>query len=173
MLFNSNYAKDKNLYLTFISNPKKEKVISMDNNDPNIIFFNPNYILNAFHIIMAVNKGFYQIKLGKMKTKEYKKEIIHCSTNENKLSESLKVHSIENNNENNYFVVFIDYEKDQIKNKIEELEGNEINVDNYANFLNFDNLVKHFQINEKNEIDNIDNGIQKAIYNRIATKELK
>ena len=49
----------------------------------------------------------------------------------------------------------------------------EISVDNYANFVNFDNLVKHFQINEVKEIDNIENGIQRAIYNRIATKELK
>jgi hypothetical protein len=122
---------------------------------------------------MAVNKGFYNLKLGKMKSKEHKKEIIHCSTNENKLSDSLKIHDVEKNDDNNYYIVFIDFDKDEIKNKITELEGMEITVDNYANFLNFDNLMKHFQINEEKEINNLDDGIQKAIYNRIATKELK
>ena len=172
MQFSSNYAKDKNLYLTFIANPNKEKVKSLDK-IPNIIFLNSNYILNAFHVLMAVNKGFYNIKLGRTKSKEHKKEIIHCSTNENKLTDSLKIHNVEKNDENNFYVVFIDFDKDEIKSKINELEGTEISVDNYANFLNFDNLVKHFQINEEKEINNIDDGIQKAIYNRIATKELK
>ena len=172
MLFSSNYAKDKNLYLTFISNPNKEKVKAMDNNS-NIIFLNPNYILNAFHVLMAVNKGFYNIKLGKMKSKEYKKEIIHCTTNENKISDSLGIHNVNKNEENNYYIVFIDCEQTEIQNKIKELEGNEILVNNYANFLNFDNLVKHFKINEITEVDGKENGIQKAIYNRIATKELK
>ena len=172
MMFSSNYAKDKNLYLTFISNPNKEKVKLMNQN-PNIIFLNPNYILNAFHILMAVNKGFYSIKLGKTKSKEYKKEIIHCTTNENKLSDSLNIHNIEKNNENNYYIVFIDFHKEEIKNKINDLEGTEINVDNYAKFFNFDNLVKHFQINEEKEINNIEDGINKAIYNRIAIKDLK
>ena len=172
MNFTSNYAKDKNLYLTFISNPNREKVKALDQ-DANIIFLNSNYILNAFHVLMAVNKGFYNIKLGKTKSKEYKKEIIHCTTNENKLSDSLNIHNIEKNTENNYYIVFIDLDKQEISNKIKDLEGTEINVDNYANFLNFDNLVKHFQINEEKEINNIDDGINKAIYNRIATKELK
>ena len=172
MLFSSNYAKDKNLYLTFVTNPNKEKVKSLDES-PNIIFFNSNYILNAFHVLLAVNKGFYNLKLGKMKSKEHKKEIIHCSTNETKLSDSLKIHDVEKNDENNYYIVFIDFDKDEIKKKITELEGMEISVDNYANFLNFDNLVKHFQINEEKEINNLNDGIQKAIYNRIATKELK
>ena len=122
---------------------------------------------------MAVNKGFYNIKLGKSKSKEYKKEIIHCSTNENKLTDSLNIHNVEKNKENNYYIVFIDFEKHEIKKKINELRGKEISIDNYSNFLNFDNLVKHFQINEEKEIDYIENGIQRAIYNRIATKELK
>ena len=172
MMFTSKYANEKNLYLTFISNPNKEKIKLIDKS-PNIIFLNSNYILNAFHVLMAVNKGFYNIKLGKTKSKEFKKEIIHCATNENKLSDSLNVHNIEKNDENNYYVVFIDYDKDEIKNKINDLEGMEISVDNYTNFLNFDNLVKHFQINEEYEINNIENGIERAIYNRIATKELK
>ncbi len=171
-MFTSNYAKDKNLFLTFISNPQKEKIKQVDQS-PNIIFLNSNFILNAFHVLMAVNKGFYNIKLGKAKSKEFKKEIIHCSTNENKLADSLNIHNIEKNDENNYYVVFIDFEKDEIRNKINELEGMEISVDNYANFLNFDNLVKHFQINEEKEVNGIENGIQRAIYNRIATKELK
>ena len=172
MIFTSKYANEKNLYLTFISNPNKEKIKLIDKS-PNIIFLNSNYILNAFHVLMAVNKGFYNIKLGKTKSKEFKKEIIHCATNENKLSDSLNVHNIEKNDENNYYVVFIDYDKDEIKNKINDLEGMEISVDNYTNFLNFDNLVKHFQINEEYEINNIENGIERAIYNRISTKELK
>ena len=162
----------KNLFLTFISNPNKEKIKSIDNRQ-NIIFLNSNYILNSFHVLMAVNKGFYNIKLGKTKSKEFKKEIIHCSTNENKLSDSLKIHSVEKNEENNYYVIFIDYDKNEIQNIINDLEGMEISVDNYANFLNFDNLVKHFQINEEYEINDIENGIERAIYNRIATKELK
>ena len=172
MYFTSNYAKEKNLFLTFISKPNKEKVKLMDQNNK-IIFLNSNYILNAFHIMMAVNKAFYNITLGKTKSKEYKKEIIHCSTFENKLSDSLKLHNIQNNEENNYYVVFIDLNKDEIKEKIKEISGTEITVDNYANFLNFENLINHFKIDEGLEINNIENGIQRAIYNRIATKELK
>ena len=172
MIFSSNYAKDKNLYLTFISNPNKEKVKLFDQNS-NIIFLNSNFILNAFHILMAVNKGFYNIKYGKTKSKEYKKEIIHCTTNENKLGDSLNIHNIEKNKENNYYIIFINFDKEEIKKTINDLEGMEINVDNYANFLNFDNLVKHFQINEEKEINGIEDGINKAVYNRIATKELK
>ena len=172
MYFTSKYSEDKNLYLTFISSPNKEKIrLIKDNNK--IIFFNPNYILNAFHVMMSVNKAFYNIKLGKTRSKEYKKEIIHCSTNCSKLTDSLKLHSIENNEENNYYVVFIDLNKDEIKSKINELSGTEMSVDNYANFLNLEKLIKHFEIKEELEIDNIENGIQRAIYNRIATKELK
>ena len=172
MIFFSNYAKDKNLFLTFISNPNKEKVKLIDQNNK-IIFFNPNYIFNAFHVMMAVNKGFYNIKLGKAKSKEYKKEIIHCSTNENKLTDSLKLHNINNNEENNYYVVFIDLNNDEIKEKIKELSGTEITTDNYAHFYNFESLINHFKISEEFEINNIENGIERAIYNRIATKELK
>ena len=172
MNFFSNYAKDKNLFLTFISNPNKQKVKLIDQNNK-IIFFNPNYILNSFHVMMSVNKGFYNIKLGKAKSKEYKKEIIHCSTNENKLTDSLKLHNINNNEENNYYVVFIDLNNDEIKDKIKELSGTEITTDNYANFYNLENLIKHFKISEEFEINNIENGIERAIYNRIATKELK
>ena len=172
MQFSSKYSDNKNLYLTFISKPNKEKIKSMDKNS-NIIFLNPDYIFNAFHVFMAVNKGFYNIKLGKTKSKEYKKEIIHCSTNENKLTDSLNIHSVEKNEENNYYIVFVDMDMDDIKNKIKDLEGTEITVDNYGNFFNFANLVQHFQINERKEVDLIENGLQRAIFNRIATKELK
>ena len=172
MKFTSKYDNGKNLYMTFISNPDKEKVKLMDQS-PNIIFFNSNYILNAFHVQMAVNKGFYNIKLGKMKSKEFKKEIIHCSTNENKLSNSLTLHSIDKNDENNYYLVFVDFNDDEVKRKINDLEGKEVNVKDYRNYLNFDNLVKYFQINEEKEVNYIENGIERAIYNRIATKELK
>ena len=172
MYFTSNYAKDKNLYLTFISNPNKEKLKSINENNK-IIFFNPNYILNAFHVMMAVNKAFYNIKLGRSKSKEYKKEIIHCTTYYEKLGESLQLHDIKNNNENNYYVIFIDFDKDELKNKINELSGTEISVDNYAHFLNFEIISKHFEINEEKEINDKDDGIQRAIYNRIAAKELK
>ena len=172
MMFTSKYANEKNLYLTFIANPNKEKIKSI-NQSPNIIFLNSNYILNAFHVLMAVNKGFYNIKLGKTKSKEYKKEIIHCTTNENKLTNSLNIHNIDKNEENNYYIVFIDFNEEEIRSKINELEGSEINIKNYDNFLNFNNLVRHFQINEEKEINYIENGIEKAIYNRIATKDLK
>ena len=172
MYFTSKYAQEKNLYLSFISNPNKEKVKLLDGNNK-IIFLNPNYILNAFHVMMAVNKAFYNIQLGKTKSKEYKKEIIHCLTNNDKLTDSLKLHSINNNEENNYYIVFIDLDKDEIKNKINDLSGTEMSVDNYANFLNFEKLIEHFGIVEKLEIDNVENGIQRAVYNRIATKELK
>ena len=172
MEFKSKYAVDKNLYLTFLSNPNKEKLKIIDKSN-NIIIFNSNYILNSFHVQMAVNKGFYNIKLGKTKSKEFKKEIIHCSTNENKLTNSLEIHNIDKNDENNYYIVFVGFNKEEINSKINELEGKEINTKNYDNFLNFDNLVKHFQINEEKEINDIENGIERAIYNRIATKELK
>ena len=172
MYFTSNYAKDKNLYLTLISNPNKEKLKSINENNK-IIFLNPNYILNGFHVMMAVNKAFYNIKLGRSKSKEYKKEIIHCTTYYEKLGESLQLHDIKNNNENNYYVIFIDFDKDELKNKINELSGTEISVDNYAHFLNFEIISKHFEINEEKEIKDKDDGIQRAIYNRIAAKELK
>ena len=123
--------------------------------------------------MMAVNKAFYNIKLGRSKSKEYKKEIIHCTTYYEKLGESLQLHDIKNNNENNYYVIFIDFDKDELKNKINELSGTEISVDNYAHFLNFEIISKHFEINEEKEIKDKDDGIQRAIYNRIAAKELK
>ncbi len=83
------------------------------------------------------------------------------------------MHNINNNEENNYYVVFIDLNNDEIKDKIKELSGTEITTDNYANFYNLENLIKHFKISEEFEINNIENGIERAIYNRIATKELK
>ena len=172
MIFTSNYAKNLDLYLTFVSGANKDKVRELDKNQ-NILFFNPDYILDAFHILMAVNKGFYNIKYGKTKSKEYKKEIIHCATNESKLSDSLSLHDIEKNNENNYFIVFIDKKQNEIKNYIDELEGMEINVENYAKFFNYDSLIKHFQIKENEEINGIENGLQRAVYNRVSTKELK
>ncbi len=171
-MFPSLYGLNHNLYLTLISRASKEKVKELDKNN-NIIFFNPDYIYDPFQIIMGVNKGFYNIKLGRTKSKEPKKEIIHCMTNESKLTDSLALHDICQNKKDDFFIVFIDQSKEQIEKNINDLNGEEIRVENYSKFFNYDSLVKHFQIKENLEIKDIENGLQRAIYNRISTKELK
>ena len=170
-MFNTLYSRDKSFYLTLICQPYKEKILELEHND-NIILLNPNYIVSSYHIVLGVNKGCYNISINKCKSKNLKKEIIHCMTNENKLEKSLKLHSIDNNTENNYYIIFINMNISQINEILKNIGGNEISSINYSKFVNNNQLIESFQIKE-DEIKNHEDGILSAVYNRISTKELK
>ena len=101
-----------------------------------------------------------------------KKEIIHCMTNETKLDESLHLHSIANNTDGNYYVIFINYKQSEIMKEISALKGNEISAENYSKFINETAIMDSFGIKEKKKKKS-ENGLCGAVYNRIATKELK
>ena len=52
------------------------------------------------------------------------------------------------------------------------LEGNIISPENFNKFKNEEEIKKKFKISE-NEIENIENGLERAIYNRLSIKDLK
>ena len=171
MNFNVLSNSDLNFYLTLIKNPEKEKVIEHNKNEK-IIFFNPDFIISPFQIKMCVNRAYFNISYNKSKTKNEKKNIIFLSTNEEKLEKSLSIHNIKNNTKNNYYVLFIDMDKNEIDNIIKDLKGEEINEINYCKYENEECLINHFKI-KKEEIQSRKNGLENAIYNRISTKNLK
>lgn len=160
-----------NFYLTLISQPEKEKVIEYDKKEK-IIFFNPDFIISPFHIKISVNRSYFNISNNKSKTKNEKKNIIFLSTNEEKLEKSLSIHNIKNNTKNNYYVLFIDMDKNEIDNIIKDLKGEEINEINYCKYENEECLINHFNIKTE-EIQSRKNGLENAVYNRISTKNLK
>ena len=160
-----------NFYLTLIAQPEKEKVFEYDKKEK-IIFFNPDFIISPFQIKISVNRSYFNISNNKSKTKNEKKNIIFLSTNEEKLEKSLSIHNIKNNTKNNYYVLFIDMDKNEIDNIIKDLKGEEINEINYCKYENEECLINHFKI-KKEEIQSRKNGLENAIYNRISTKNLK
>ena len=160
-----------NFYLTIISQPEKEKVIEY-NKKEKIIFLNPEYIITPFQIKLCVNKSYHDILIKKSKTKNEKNNIIFTSTNEEKLDKSLKIHNITNNKKNNYYVLFIDMDKNEIENIIKDLKGEEINEINYSKYVNEELIINYFKI-KKEEIQSRENGLINAIYNRLSTKNLK
>ena len=171
MNFNILSKSNLNFYLTLISQPQKEKVIEYDKKEK-IIFFNPDFIISPFHIKISVNRSYYNISNNKCKTKNEKKNIIFLSTNEEKLDKSLSIHSIENNTKNNYYVLFINMDKNEIDNIIKDLKGEEINEINYCKYENEECVINHFNI-KKEEVQSRKNGLENAVYNRISTKNLK
>ena len=89
-----------------------------------------------------------------------------------KLENSLKLHSIENNEENNFYIIFIDMTQPEVDQILDQIKGNEISSINYSKFVNEEKLVQSFQIKQE-ELDNSEEGILRAVYNRISVKELK
>ena len=108
MFFNTPFSWDSSLYLTLHTCADKSSIAELDKKD-NVVILNPDYIISSYHILIGVNRAFYNITMKKTKSKLIKKEIIHCMTNETKLDESLHLHSIVNNTDGNYYVIFINY----------------------------------------------------------------
>lgn len=171
MFFNTPFSRETSLYLTLVTCPEKEEIEKMSKKD-NIVLLNPDFIISSFHILIGVNRAYYNLHVQKMKSKQIKKEIIHCMTNETKLENSLNIHSIANNENNNYFLIFINLSKEEIEKEISNLKANEISSINYSKFINEEAIMKTFGIKEI-EIKKCENGLTGAVYNRISTKELK
>lgn len=171
MFFNTPFSNETSLYLTLVTCAEKEEIEKMNKKD-NIVILNPDYIISSFHILIGVNRAYYNSHAQKMKSKQIKKEIIHCMTNETKLENSLNIHSITNNENSNYFLIFINLSKEEIEKEISHLKANEISSINYSKFINEEEIMKIFGIKEI-EIENRENGLTDAVYNRISTKELK
>ena len=100
-----------------------------------------------------------------------KNAIIHYLTCENKLENSLKLHQI-TKKDKNFYIIFIDFSKEDIDKEINNLEGNIISPENYNKFKNEDEIKKKFKITEI-EINNIENGLERAVYNKLSIKDLK
>jgi hypothetical protein len=122
-------------------------------------------------MMLAINRALQNWKvIKKLKTGLLKKEIIYFCSAKSKTEHCQKLHNIINDNPSCY-LLFIDSTKDDIKNIKEILGGNEVNPSNYEKFLSYDKIIKEFEISEE-ELEN-DMGIMGAVYNRIATKDLK
>lgn len=171
MFFNTPFSRDCSLYLTLLTCAEKSAIAELDKKD-NVVLLNPDYIVSSYHILIGVNKAFYNITMKKTKSKFIKKEIIHCMTNETKLDASLQLHSVEKNTDGNYYIIFINYKQSDISNEISALKGNEISAENYSKFINETAIMSSFGIKEI-EIEKSENGLCGAVYNRISTKELK
>lgn len=169
MMFNVPYSKH-NFYLTLIANANNDKIKELDKNK-NVIILNPDLILDLFHIKLGVNNTLYKFQTGKSKTKHLKNAIIYYLTNENKLENSMKLHQI-TKNDKNFYILFIDFNKEDIDKELNNLEGNIISPENFNKFKNEEEIKKKFKISE-NEIENIENGLERAIYNRLSIKDLK
>ena len=160
----------ENFYLTLIANANNDKIKELDKNKNDVIL-NPDLIFDSFHIKLGINNALYKIKTGKTRTKILKNAIIHYLTNDNKLNDSLKLHQI-SKNDKNFYIIFIDFTKDDIDKEINNLEGNIILPENFYKFKNEEEIKKKFKINDI-EIENIDNGLERAIYNRLSIKDIK
>lgn len=171
MFFNTPFSRDSSLYLTLITCADKDAIKELDKKE-NVVLLNPDYIISSYHILIGVNRAYYNIQMKKTKSKMIKKEIIHCMTNETKLETSLHLHSISNNKSGNFYIIFINYKQSEINNEIAFLKGNEISSENYSKFINESEIMSSFAIKE-NEIEKSENGLCGAVYNRISTKELK
>ena len=170
MNFTTPISKDSSLYLTLVLCADKEEVKQLDKRE-NIIFLNPNYIVSSYHILLGVNRAFYNKSVGRVKTRDFKKEIIHCLTNETKLEKSLSLHSVDNNQENNFYIVFLNLSQGEIDEILSKLKGNELTSKNYSKLVNEEKLCEAFEISKEEQ--ETENGIPGAIYTRISTKELK
>jgi hypothetical protein len=121
--------------------------------------------------MLAINRALQNWKvIKKLKTGLFKKEIIYFCCAKSKTDHCQKLHNIIHDNPSCY-LLFIDTTKDEIKIIKEILGGNEVNPSNYEKFLSYDKIIKEFEISEE-ELEN-DMGIMGAVYNRIATKDLK
>lgn len=173
MEFSPLSAPKQSFYLTLMTCVNQSEAAKHDANE-NIVLINPNYIISSFHVMQSVNRACYNFIINKTKSKSLKKEIIHSLTAYSKLSESLVLHSVEENKEGNYYLLFIlNDNKTEVKEILDKLKGNEISSENYSKFMNLNTLMKSFGINQCEIDDDCENGIFAAIYNRISTKDLK
>jgi hypothetical protein len=85
------------------------------------------------------------------------------------LDAALKLHK-ENENKD-YYIILINYSKDNIKSIKSSIGGTEIKPDQYSKFTDFDKIKKEFDISD--EEANNELGMTGAVYNRIALKDLK
>ena len=159
-----------NFYLTLIASANYEKIKELDKNK-NVVILNPDLIIDSFHIKLGVNNAIYKINAGKTRTKMLKNAIIHYLTVDNKLENSLKLHQI-TKKDKNFYIIFIDFSKEDIDKEINNLEGNIISPENYNKFKNEDEIKKKFKITDI-EINNIENGLERAVYNKLSIKDLK
>ena len=159
-----------NFYLTLIASANYEKIKELDKNK-NVVILNPDLIIDSFHIKLGVNNAIYKINSGKTRTKMLKNAIIHYLTVDNKLENSLKLHQI-TKKDKNFYIIFIDFSKEDIDKEINNLEGNIISPENYNKFKNEEEIKKKFKITDI-EINNIENGLERAVYNKLSIKDLK
>ena len=173
MNFNTPYSRDISFFLYLLTCTDKQELIELDQRE-DVVILNTDYIITSYHILLGVNRAYYNSACQKTKSKIMKKEIIHCLTGESKLENSLNMHDVKKDfNENgNYFILFINWNKDECEKVIKGIKGNVISPGNYARFVNEDKIVKCFNITD-NEINSCENGIVGAVYNRINTKDLK
>ena len=169
MMFNVLDSK-QNFYLTLIATANYEKVKELDKNK-NVVILNPDLIIDSFHIKLGVNNAIYKIFSGKTRTKILKNAIIHYLTVDNKLENSLKLHQI-TKKDKNFYIIFIDFSKEDIDKELNNLEGNIISPENYNKFKNEEEIKKKFKITDI-EINNIENGLERAVYNKLSIKDLK
>lgn len=121
--------------------------------------------------MLSINRALYNFKiLKKHKSEKLKKEIIYYSSEKSKVDICVKSHKI-NSDRPNAYLLFINLNKDEIKEIKSELKGKEITPDNYSKFVDFKKIIKEFEISNE-EIEN-DVGIIGAVYNRIGIKDLK
>ena len=159
-----------NFYLTLIASANYEKIKELDKNK-NVVILNPDLIIDSFHSKLGVNNAIYKINSGKTRTKMLKNAIIHYLTVDNKLENSLKLHQI-TKKDKNFYIIFIDFSKEDIDKEINNLEGNIISPENFNKFKNEDEIKKKFKITDI-EINNIENGLERAVYNKLSIKDLK
>lgn len=173
MNFNTPYSRDKSFSLYLLTCADKQELINLDEQE-DIVILNSDYIISSYHILLGVNRAYFNIAYNKVKSKIIKKEITHCLTAESKLENSLNLHNINKNfNETGtYFILFINRNKDECEKVIKDIKGNIISPGNYARFINEDKIIKSFNITEE-ELNSCENGIIGAVYNRITTKDLK
>lgn len=166
-----NYKNHK-FHLTLLSEIENTPYLTgeIEKND-NIVIFNPDFVVSSFQIILSINKALYNLNvLKKSKSEKLKREILYHSSEKGKVDLCIKLHKINNESPNCYFL-FIDMSKEDIGNIKTKLKGNEVRTENYSKFVNYEKIIKEFELSEE-EMNN-DSGIMGAVYNRIAIKDLK
>jgi hypothetical protein len=82
----------------------------------------------------------------------------------------MNLHKIKDD-ENDYIMIFINKTKNEVEDILNEIQGLSISAENFSKFCDFEKIIKEFDI--KDEELNNELGLNGAIYNRIALKDLK
>ena len=80
------------------------------------------------------------------------------------------MHQIESET-NCYFLLFIDFEKEEKDKIINEIKGKEIHLENFSSICDTNELKKQFEVSDNETLT--ENGLIGCIYNKIALKDLK